>query len=173
MKHLGDITKINGAEQYGINSNGIVVNLKSNRKMATYSDKDGYQYVLLISDTTGKRKKYSLHRLVAKAFIPNPYNKPQVNHINGIKSDNTLNNLEWVTNSENQYHSRYNLGNHTGFADRAVVCVDTMTCFESTRAAWRNTGISYCHISECASGKRKTAGGVCWRYAEEVYETLR
>ncbi len=67
-------------------------------------DKDGYLRVG-IRDKNGKAKTAKIHRLVAETFIPNPENLPQVNHKNGVKTDNRVENLEWITNVDNIRHA--------------------------------------------------------------------
>ncbi|MEM8722470.1 MAG: NUMOD4 domain-containing protein [Cyanobacteria bacterium P01_G01_bin.39] len=80
--------------------------LVKGRALKSYLTNKGYFKVHLSRD--GKRKSRSIHRLVAIAFLPNKLDKPQVNHINGCKTDNNLCNLEWNTQSEQQIHAYQN-----------------------------------------------------------------
>lgn len=85
--------------QYYISDKGNFYSTYSNRLMKPQRCHKGYLYVEI------GRKKYKLHRLVAKYFIPNPDNLPQVNHKDCNKENNTVENLEWVTNKENYEHA--------------------------------------------------------------------
>ena len=106
MENQKEIWKtIDGYENYQVSNFGNVKNLKTNRLLKKQYSK-GYFRVRLYNKINNK--KFSVHRLVAINFISNPYNKPQVNHINGIKSDNKIENLEWNTSKENINHSFFN-----------------------------------------------------------------
>lgn len=76
------------------------------------SKRTGYLRMCLCKEN--KKKSYQMHRLIAIAFIPNPQNKPCINHINGVKHDNSLKNLEWVTVKENNIHKFTHLGHVSG-----------------------------------------------------------
>ena len=89
---------------YSVTEDGRVFN--NNRKcfISGYRSKKGYRFVTL-KGADGKMRNLTIHRLVAQAYIPNPLCKAEVNHINGIKGDDRVENLEWVTHSENALHS--------------------------------------------------------------------
>lgn len=84
---------------YEIYSNGDVINITTNKKLSGSIGEHGYKYYRLTSE--GKKKMQYAHRLVAEAFLPNPDNLPVVNHKDGNKLNNAVENLEWVTYSEN------------------------------------------------------------------------
>lgn len=90
-------------DRYLVNRRGEVFSLRSGRLISERFDKYGYLRVNLYEGT--KNHTVTIHRLVAKAFVPNPDNLPEVNHIDGIKTNNDPSNLEWVTSSENQIHA--------------------------------------------------------------------
>ena len=90
--------------RYLISKDGEVMNLANNTLLTPIKNPNGYLKVGL-ADGIGGHKQLSIHRLVAKHFIPNPYDHPEVNHINGIKSDNRHINLEWCTTAENNHHA--------------------------------------------------------------------
>lgn len=72
--------------------------------MTPYLNHKGYEKIGLYKD--GKKEKHRINRLVAEAFIPNPYGLPEVNHIDGNKQNNSFTNLEWVTGEQNRAHDR-------------------------------------------------------------------
>lgn len=122
--------------QYKISNTGLVLSLSRDHKTGLnkkYITKDriltpnktkaGYYYVSL------SRKKHLIHRLVAMAFIPNPTNKPHVNHINSVTTDNRIENLEWVSHRENLTHSMIN---------RNIAASNTGVIWDKQKQKWRS-----------------------------------
>ena len=104
---------IEGFENYSVSNFGDVKINKTNKVMISTFDKDGYKSIKLSKD--GKRFNKRVHRLVAEAFIPNPENKPVVDHINNVYDDNNAENLRWATRSENQYNQTLQTKSTSGF----------------------------------------------------------
>lgn len=106
MEEWKDIKDYEGL--YQVSNLGNVIGIKSGKILKIYKSKRGYCMIGLYKNNNNKN--FSIHRLVAMAFIPNPYNKPCVNHKNGILTDNMVENLEWCTYSENLKHAFETLG---------------------------------------------------------------
>lgn len=129
-----------------------------------FVNKYGYLVVTLHKNCIAKTK--TVHRLIAKAFIPNPDNLPCINHKNQIKTDNRLENLEWCTYEYNNSYGdkMLRISVSSGFV---VAQIDAKTnevirVFHSAREAGRV--INSKHISECCRGERETACGYKWKY---------
>jgi hypothetical protein len=115
-------------------------------------------------------KTYALHRLIAYAFLENPENKEQVNHIDGNKKNNAISNLEWVTNTENQIHKhKIGLGNcHTRAIIQYDLNMNKIKEFTSIIGASKELNIGKSNIRGVLINSRKTAGGFIFKYLEET-----
>ena len=155
---------------YEVSNTGYIRSIPRNgtnrkgRVLARSFDSDGY----VVSKIRNKDivKTLKVHREVAKAFIPNPENKPQVNHMNGNKGDCSLENLEWVTPSENIRHAKQ-LGLQMSCPNRQAVEQydgdNYIATYQSLKEAEANTGIGWTGISAVTRGIRKSAGGYYWK----------
>lgn len=148
--------------------NDSLGHLRSSKKLKKQVNNCGYEYVIL-SSKEEKHKTLTVHRIVAKTFIPNPEEKEDVNHIDGNKLNNNVNNLEWTTTQENII-KRYEIGidgNNYKRVSQFDKDGNLVGSFKSSYEAERITGISRTHIGGCCRGERLTAGGYVWKFEIE------
>lgn len=171
--------KILGFEQYEISSDGRIRNTTTGTIITPAKTQLGYLIVVLWSKKIHRQKTLKVHRLVAQHFIPNYDNKPEINHKNGIRDDNRVENLEWCTRSENVKHSydalgrkAYSLGKFGKDNPKVKIVLQisdnsVVASFYGLKAAAESIGTNYIgHIGECCLGKRKRAYGYKWKYKE-------
>lgn len=147
---------------YTVDIFGNVVRKDKNQEMKQRYDQRGYPYVGLSKG--GKQKYIKVHRIVATAFIPNPLNKREVNHIDGDKQNNCVWNLEWATSKENKMHSII-----TGLDHRSirVRIVETGEVFNSIRECARAVNGDARDLTKCLNGTQKTHNGYHYEYLEQ------
>lgn len=170
---------INGYEGlYKVSNLGNIKRFNKSKNRKFNINRNGYVLVNLYKN--GTSKNLSVHRLVAKSFIPNPENKPQVNHIDGNKLNNCISNLEWCTAKENIIHTYKKLnrkgvsGNKKKLAQNSNAKIvyqydlknNLIKRWGCIKEATIKLNISDGMISKCCHNERKTAGGYIWKFEE-------
>ena len=155
LYQISNMGRVKSVERMKWNGRGY--RIVAERILKGRSTKKGYLQVQLHQD--GKGKWYLVHRLAAIAFIPNPYNLPEVNHKDEDKKNNCVQNLEWCSS---QYNMEYSHG-------KAIIGINKVNGlileFSSAHEAERQTGIKQGNICSCLKGRKKSAGGYVWYYA--------
>ena len=163
-----------------------VKNQKGNRtvKEIILKCSEGKSYVQVTLSKKNNYKTKLVHRLVAEAFIPNPNNLSEVNHIDGNKHNNNVNNLEWVSRYDNMQHAKklglintlkgnksywYNKYGIEHSRSKKIVQIEknnkkVIKIWNSLADVKRELGIHQSNICKCCEGKRKTTGGYIWKY---------
>lgn len=173
---MADLLPLKDFSGYYAGCDGNIYSMEGGKikKLKPYLNRCGY-YIITI-----KRKTKILHRLIAKTFLPNPKNLPEVNHINGVRTDNNVKNLEWCSRLENARHSWKFLGRKSSmlgrrgrlspYSKKVLQIKDgrVIGSFYGAHEAERLTGIKHQGICMCCVGKAKTAGGYNWEYKQEV-----
>ena len=165
-------------ENYTIDRQGNVFNLITGICKTPTSNKTGKGYMYVDLYSKGKTKRKYVHRLVAEAFIPNPENKPYINHKDGNPHNNNVDNLEWCSPLENVKHASKVLGVMKAYEKANIkrkkkvkmidrFSGDTIAVFDSIREAERKTGIKSSNIVANLKGRQEYTRDCIWCYVEE------
>lgn len=156
-----------------INS-GLGIANKKDKILKCFTDKNGYSHIGL-TDEFGNRKNKLIHRLVALTFIENIHNKKYINHIDGVKSNNDISNLEWVTQSENMKHcfeiglqtpTKFWIGK-TGInhhSSKRIICINDGLIYDSIISASEKYKLHRTAISAVCRGIQQSTGGLKFSY---------
>jgi hypothetical protein len=165
--------KIEYFTKYEISNNGIVRNINTKYIYKQYN-RNGYSAINLYSDIA-KNQNFSIHRLVAQTFIENPNNYEIVNHKDGNKLNNNVENLEWCTCKQNTNHALDNklIKLHVKKVNQySYDGSKLIKTYNSIRDAEKETGISNKQISKVCRNKMPTAHGFVWKYVDDI-ETIQ
>lgn len=158
-----EIWKNTEYDGYMVSNKGKVKNIKTNHILAPSLCRGYPQTQIKCQD--GKWHTKKIHRLVASVFITNPNNYPQVNHKDGNKQNNRVENLEWCSAKYNNKHSKIVLKNRWG--GKHILCVETGDVFESTKDFERKTNRCSAAIRRVLCGQAKTSCGYHWEYTDK------
>ena len=148
---------------YQVSNMGRVKSLKFGKEKILKNIKNNYGYLIVNLSKEGEIKVFKVHRLVASAFIDNPNNLPEVNHINEDKTDNRVNNLEWCSSEYN-----INFGTRNKRVAKRILQFTLEGEFVRKWDSLKEFGKPHSAISNCLSGRRKSAYGYIWRYYDEI-----
>ena len=159
---------------YEVSNWGRVKSLKFGKERILKPGTNKYGYLIVILCKNGKVKSFSVHRLVAEAFLPNPHNYPCVNHKDECKTNNNVNNLEWCTYTYNNNYGtkieRISKNRDTSKYFKPILQYTLDGVFvrewKSIAEAGRN-GFNQGHITDCCRGVRKTHKGLIFKYKED------
>ena len=180
---VSNLGRVKSLERQTWNHQGYVTRYA--RIMKQVYDTSGYPQVFL--SCCGKGKSYGVHRLVACAFIPNPYNKPQIDHINTIKTDNRVENLRYCTAKENTHNpltlkhrseglmgwkgawkGKFGKDNHSSIPIvQLTKNGQFIRIWDSMADVGRELQIIPSHITSVCKGRRRSTGGYKWMYLSE------